>query len=200
MSKRFIIDTEATAKFPNTANLLQFCALEYDENPANWKIHNWYFSPRNEVPAEVQNITGLNKEILDRKSEGLTFEEQCDSVKDLIESADLLIGHNINKYDKVVIRNNFHKEGLLLRKFPDTFDTMTSAKNLSFVNTGRYIKLGDLYEMCLKKLNIEGYDAVGIIAEHLGLDDDELSAHNAKWDVIMNAFVYRAFQMDKVGR
>lgn len=200
MSRKFIIDTETTAKFPNTAALLQFCALEYDDNPANWKIHNWYFSPRSEVPVAVQNLTGLNKEILDRKSGGLTFEEQCDSVKDLIDGADLLIGHNINRYDKVVIRNNFHGVGLPLREFPDTFDTMTSAKNLSFVDTGRFIKLGNLYEMCLKKLNIEGYDAVGLMAEHLGLDDDELAAHNAKWDVIMNAFVYKAFQMDSVGR
>lgn len=190
MKDTYIIDIEATSLYTSTANILQLCALKYSDDFNEWELNNWYFNPRNPIPFEVKNITGLNEEYLKEKSGGLFFEETCDEMLKLFDTDNLLIGHNIIKYDSTVIKNNFSRVGIKLRSFPRMYDTMLEAKNLSYVHTGKYINLRELFRMSCEHVNLDGKLLMNKLMDIFNFDEHERSAHNAKYDVLMNGLTY----------
>lgn len=197
MGKTYVIDIEATGLNPSTAEIIQFTALEYSKSYSDWKLYNWYFKPNRPVPAEVTNITGLTTEFLNEASDGLSFLEQCDQIRHIFNSENILVGHNIAGYDCNVIKNNFLKQGVRLMKFPSMFDTMRRAKELSFIDSGKWIKLGELY---LKCADWYGFDNPNKLIEYFcnkfNLDTSENHSHNAMYDVIMNTIVYQVMLED----
>lgn len=190
MNDTYIIDVEATGLYPTTANILQLSALKYSDNLREWELKNWYFNPKNPIPFEVKNITGLDEEYLRAESEGLCFEELCDSAMEIFDPSNTIVGHNIIKYDSAVIKNNYARAGVRLRAFPKMYDTMLEAKNLPYVHTGRFIKLGVLFNMTCEHQGINPNQVMDLLVDIFDFNDHELHAHNAKYDVLMNGMVY----------
>lgn len=190
MKEIYVIDVEATGVNPTTADLLQLSALKYSDDISQWQIKNWYFNPRRKIPFEVKQITGLTEEYLEEKSGGLYFDEQSDNLLEIFNPDNLLVGHNIIRYDSSVIRNNFARAGVKLRKLPNMYDTMTEAKKLSYVHTGRWINLTDLYNMSCEHYGLSKNNLIEVAMNSFEFDSHEKAAHNAKYDVVVNALTY----------
>lgn len=201
MGDTYVIDIEATGVYPTTANILQLTALKYSDTLSEWELRNWYFNPKKAVPFEVVNLTGLTTEYLREQSEGLCFEEQCDNAIDIFDPKNTLVGHNIIRYDSVVIKNNYSRAGVRMRSFPSMYDTMLEAKNLSFVHSGRWIKLGELYRMACDNAGLSPNQLMSTLTDIFEFNEHELQAHNAKYDVLMNALTYYLMRQDlQLGR
>lgn len=197
MGNTWIVDVEASGKYPTSANLLQVAALKFSDRLEDWKLYNWYINPRSPIPFEVKNLTGLDEEYLREQSDGLYFEEVCEDIQEtILQPGDLLVGHNIKKYDSVVIKNNFSRAGIKLRDFPDMYDTMLEAKNLSFVHSGKWIKLGELFNMACEHYNVNSKLFMDTLLKSFDFNEHELQAHNAKYDVLVNGLLYRLMRIN----
>lgn len=196
MGDTYIVDVETTGLNPATAKILQLTALKYSDTISEWKIENWYFNPTRPVPFETKNITGLTDEYLMEQSSGLSFEEQCDNALHIFDASNILVGHNIIRYDSSVIKNNYSHAGIRLRTFPKMYDTMLEAKKLSFIHTGKFIKLGELFRLGCENAGLSPKGIMDSLIDLHQFNEHELRAHNAKYDVLMNAVVYYLMRRD----
>src|SRR5882757_422272 len=68
----------------------------------NWNI---------EIPEKITQLTGITKELLDR--EGINPQSAFNAFMDFISSSELLIGHNISKFDIPFLSGNFPELGTM---------------------------------------------------------------------------------------
>lgn len=186
--KVLVLDLETTGFNVNYANILQCAMLEYSDDLTKWKYHNDYYCPQKPISAEVANVTGLTTKFLQKESGGLFFDEKFGKVKDILDSADALVGHNIERYDTQVLKNNARRAGYNLNlSHLDKYDTFTHKKELHPSFTGRSGKLVDLYHKMSPYTESQADEFVQYLLKYHGLP--ELSAHNALYDITMNALV-----------
>ena len=186
--KILVFDLETTGFNVNYANILQFAALEYSDDLSQWKYHNEYFCPTKPVSAEIVNVTGLTTKFLQKESGGLFFDEKFDKVKSLLDSADAVVGHNIERYDIPVIKNNARRAGYSINlAHLEKYDTFINKKELHSSFTGRSGKLVELYHKLSPYSESKADEFARYLLKYYNLP--ELSAHNAMYDITMNALV-----------
>ena len=186
--KVLVLDLETTGFNVNYANILQCAMLEYSDDMSQWKYHNEYFCPQKPVSAEVSQVTGLTTKFLQKESGGLFFDEKFDKIKNILDSADTMVGHNIERYDTQVLKNNARRAGYNLNlAHLEKYDTYSKKKELVPTLTGRGGKLVDIYHKMSPFEESKADEFVQYLLKYHGLP--ELAAHNALYDITMNALV-----------
>jgi DNA polymerase III alpha subunit (gram-positive type) len=168
--KTMVLDAETTGVDIIEDTPVQICWALYDGEE---KTHeNEIFIQTPNYPENLSKMTGITQEDLDA---GLTAFVAAKTFKDVFwyEKPDVVVGHNIFKFDLMIIQNWLHKtlreERFRLPEINEMYDTMMSAR--SVFGTTKWLKL----ETLCKKLDIEV---------------DTEKTHNALYDIDLTAKCY----------
>ncbi len=142
--RTIIFDTEATDLTPG--QLCQLAAIVVTDGQAEGL--NLYFSV-DQMEEGAQEIHGLSMEMLEELSDGTYFEDHADELYKLFQSADLIVGHNVQA-DENYLRVEMERCGKKLKRL-NSFCTMNFATGL--MNMKRKVVTGrpkppKLEELC----------------------------------------------------
>ena len=108
------VDVETTGLNPETDEVIEVCAIEFDENGVSGQVFNQLCSPMSGIiPKEVSTINGITLDMVQGKPNYLKDGIQ----RDLVEfcKGKTFVGHNIVGFDREFInmdiaQNGFHFE------------------------------------------------------------------------------------------
>lgn len=196
--KVLVLDLETTGFNINYADILQCAMVEYSDDLTQWKYHNEYFCPIHKISSEITRVTGLTTEFLRKESDGLFLQEKFSKVKDILDESDIVVGHKIEAYDIPVLKNNARKAGYNLNvAHLEKFDTYKMKQKLDPSFTGRRGKLVEVYHKLSPYSESKADEFVRYLMNYHGLP--ELSAHNALYDITMNALVLFYARQKRLG-
>lgn len=137
MAKHLIFDLEASGLSTQTANILEFAYIIWDDEQSSLEHGRQYFMTDDEVPYGASKVNGLTKARLDVLSSGMYFEDYVDSIKALFATADVIVGHNVISFDMPMLSHSCQraKNPLNLDSDGNTrmwkmYDTMIHAKEI----------------------------------------------------------------------
>lgn len=107
----FDIETTGLSK---SSDILEFAAIECDDNFCIRRVINNYYLYDGEVPPGASKINGLTREKLEFLADS-DFISDAENIYELLSRPDItVVGHNILAYDLPVVYNNLHRAGLEL--------------------------------------------------------------------------------------
>ena len=157
-----VLDIETTGLSPTKNKIIEIYALKLDEN-LNEK-ENFYALIKIEesIPHFITNMTGITDENLESKGEP---EKTVMQKFHKFIQHDLLVGHNIDKFDLPFLQNACARWDLTITN--KTFDTLKAAR---------------------KTFHFDKY-SLSELANYLQIKSDTF--HNAKDDVIVTAELFK---------
>lgn len=175
--KTIVFDTEATDLVPG--QICQLACLIQEDGRVCGK--NYYFSVDDMSPG-AQEVHGLSMEKLQELSNNQYFEDLAEDILLLFNSADLVVGHNVQA-DERYLRVEMDRAGLKLKRL-NTFCTMNYASGI--MNMQRKVVTGRPKPPKLSELaeyyGITQEDAMTGMATWF---DDTAGLHDARFDTVL---------------
>lgn len=166
-------DTETTGLHPG-----QICQLSYImQDKENVTAKNFFFSVEH-VELGAQMVHGFSKELLEKLSNGKTFKDFFQEIKNDFENADLVVAHNVN-FDFSFMRKEFERLGEIFKVTAEfcSMKKTTPICCLRRTSTNAY-KYPKLSELCA----FLGISDAQIQNTNLALFNQNVGFHDARFD------------------
>lgn len=151
------------------------------------------------ISKEAKNITGYSETRF--KERCVPEEEVFESIYQLVENCDYIIGHNVLGFDIYLLRNWYKKHGKNYDGLPyKVLDTFAMAKSVG-LNYGYKSAECDLLEFQLKMINIRKKGlrtSLGALGKSYDIKHDKSKLHDALADLELNVKVWEElkYQID----
>ena len=178
-----VFDLETTGLDSNCCDIIEFSYIAFDEY-TNQPVRSetlYYYYPNMRWSEEAYAIHQIPLEFL--KTQADKFQENVIKMFAILNRGKVC-GHNAAKFDCVFATNWLQRMGMPRLKYDRIEDTMTMFKSIT--KTSR-ISLAKLRE----RLGIDE-DTVNVLRDvwyHNGEKTDDMSAHNAEWDVTATSLI-----------
>lgn len=195
----YALDCETTGLCPAYDKLLSISTIGciQDSKGLNgpYQVKDHFFKQFKQVPSKIEQLTGLNREILLEKSGNRTLEDQILDIEYLLYTDANIIIHNANAFDEKTIINNVTRLGERIPKFGKVINTLTLSRERWSRRTGEIEnhKLGT----CFRKMAEEQHRSVSLydnlftrICASSGLNA-AAQAHTSSYDAFMTLMLAR---------
>lgn len=160
-------DTETTGKDPNEDRIIEFAIVIYDDEQNHIKNYEVRVCPGRKIHADAIAVHHISDSDVAFEKK---FEELVSEIVEVIESCDLIVGHNFKKFDAEFLQAEVQRAGSTL-KMPPIIDTMLDGRGC----TGDG-KVPSLQELCWST----------------GVEYDPAKAHAALYDCEVLALAFYA--------
>lgn len=101
-------DLETTDSSPQTAKIISYCFIKYLPDEKTGIVLKGLVNPLCPIPPGATEVNGITNEMV---KDAPRFSQVYQNILDFIEGADLA-GHNINRFDVLVLYNNLADQGI----------------------------------------------------------------------------------------
>lgn len=101
-------DLETTDSSAQTAKIVSYCFIKYSPNEKKRQVLQGLVNPLSPIPPGATEVNGITNEMV---KDAPRFSQVYQNILEFIDGCDLA-GHNINRFDVLVLYNHFSDQGI----------------------------------------------------------------------------------------